>query len=187
MVNKTAQLKPSNTHDKLWLAESCMCTKHLETFAPRDIGRWLFFYRKEDIDRQWHLAKDASAWNDGLTDILYMEVSTAANKTIEDGVYAIAFYCSDSNNQKYITLVGRLLLKDIDYQGRIYYQRGEAGTPIPADIRTTCLYTIVDDYILGDNVDSTEIGTTLPCFTECITLNELSTVLQTTNAVATKN
>ena len=114
--------KPMETLDAYWIYESN--TKHNN--ASTDVGKWMLFYPKDEINDKRDVAKQL--YRDGvLTGVVSMKCSTARPnpRASNPNSSIIIFYSDDSSNEELTMNIGRDICRSMEYSGQpfMYYKK----------------------------------------------------------------
>ena len=116
--------KPMETLDAYWIYKSN--TKH--NSANTNVGKWMLFYPKDEINDKWDVAKQL--YRDGVsTGVVSMKCSTARPnpRASNPDSSIIIFYSDDSSNEELTMNIGRDICKSMAYseQPFMYYKTDE--------------------------------------------------------------
>jgi hypothetical protein len=112
---------PLEVSDRPWLYE----TATNKMAAQRvDVGKWMLFYDKTNINESWLLAKKLFR-EQKLQGVLSMKCSTNyVNPRASTNNSIIILFCSDSSNEEKIMSIGKQILEMFSYKEKpyIYYK-----------------------------------------------------------------
>ncbi len=127
-VPENNNLLPLDVFNDPWLYESNNYIHHSEgtkLFEGEDVGKWMLFYNKRDLNDKWLFAKTLYRENK-LIGVEAMKCSTnydnPTSSNPENGV--IILYCSESSNKDKIINTGEVILDMFNYKDSqyIYYK-----------------------------------------------------------------
>jgi hypothetical protein len=103
----------------------CICgckVKHIIKREPNnDVGKWMLFYNKNEINKKWKLAQELYRENK-LNNVTKMKCSTSfenpRSSNLNEGV--IILYCNNSSDEEKIMIIGENILKKFNYEHRPY-------------------------------------------------------------------
>jgi len=107
----------------------CICgckVKHIiNSESNNDVGKFMLFYNKNEINKKWKLAQQLYRENK-LNNVTSMKCSTSFRNSrasnLNEGV--IILYCNNSSDEEKINIIGKNILKIFNYEDRpyIYYK-----------------------------------------------------------------
>lgn len=146
MVTNTEKL-PLDINDVSWIYE----TKKLDSSQIDDVGKWLLFFDKKNINANWIIIRDLYR-NNRLKNILSIKCSTGYENTRaykhDNGV--IILYCDNSLDKQKILDIGSDILHLTKYaeEKKIYYKTDSQtlqGT-IATGNKQNSTYTLLNPY-----------------------------------------
>lgn len=120
-INKSQERKPSETYDTFWLFEKG------NTSHTNNVGKWMLFYRNDDLDDKWELIKQLFR-SDKLSGVISMKCSTAKEnpRSSDNSSGVIILYCNNSDDEKKIMEIGQRIVNEMKYceydQNFLYYK-----------------------------------------------------------------
>lgn len=115
------KLKPCSEEEFFWIIEKNESIFNKKTL--KNIGKWMMFYDKKNINEKWNLAK--KYYKKGLlTGVLSLKVSTAkrSSRAQDKNTRVIIFYCNKSHMGHRILKIGKKLSKKMNYNCKMYYK-----------------------------------------------------------------
>lgn len=122
-------LTPTETTEDYWVyhGKSSLVSSEL-----KDIGKWMLFYPKSNLDSKW--AEFCSLYDENkLPGILSMKCSTSlkSSRSNNDSEGVIILYCNNSSNETEILNIGKRLVPYIqDYPSKTIYYKTDKQTRI---------------------------------------------------------